>query len=156
VDLKIIGGGPLETELRALAAGAANIEFLGSRDHAEVFARMLEADVVIVPSVVAASGDEEGSPTVIMEAMATGAVVVATRHSGIPEMVEHDVTGLLVAERSSKELTVALRRLCDDASLQVRLGKAARLRAEAEYDVKKLNKRLDGIYREVAGEVAAS
>lgn len=98
----IIGDGPLLPSLRSLAAecGVSHlVRFAGPLPEQEVNLRMAESDILLAPSVTASDGDEEGIPVVIMEAMALGLPVIATRHSGIPELVEDAVTGFLVPER---------------------------------------------------------
>ncbi|VXC71814.1 conserved hypothetical protein [Burkholderia sp. 8Y] len=109
VHFNLIGFGPLESELRRAASSSANeINFLGKCTHERVFEELATADVFLLPSVVASNGDMEGIPVSIMEAMAMGVLVVATRHSGIPELVTHGETGLLVDERSATGIADAL------------------------------------------------
>ena len=66
--------------------------------------RLRNADIFVLPSVTALSGDMEGIPVALMEAMAQGLPVLATRHSGTPELVEHEVSGLLCAEGDREAL----------------------------------------------------
>jgi colanic acid/amylovoran biosynthesis glycosyltransferase len=70
-----------------------------------------DADVFVLPSVTAQNGDMEGVPVVLMEAMATGVSVVSTVHSGIPELIQNEETGLLVPERNHIELAAVLQRV---------------------------------------------
>ena len=111
IEYDIIGAGPLEDELKALAAQAGpqtRIRFLGKRSQQEVFAALERADVFLLPSVTAAGGDMEGIPVALMEAMAKGVLVLATRHSGIPELIDHERSGLLVPERCADSISEAL------------------------------------------------
>ncbi len=91
---------------------------------------MRRALLLVVPSRTASGGDSEGLPTVIMEAMAIGVPVVATRHAGIPEVVSDGVSGLLVPEADPTALAGAILAIKADPAL------AARLRGEAYADVR--------------------
>ena len=92
------------------------------------------AAVFAAPCVVGADGNRDGLPTVLLEAMALGTPCVATPVTGIPEVIEHEVTGLLVPERDPRALAAALARALDDADLRVGLAKAARDLIETEFD----------------------
>ena len=79
------------------------------------------------------TGDEEGLPAAIQEAMALGMMVISTRHAGIPEAVEHGVSGLLVHERDVEAMSEAIGRAANDPSLCARLGAAAHAKARELY-----------------------
>ena len=79
------------------------------------------------------TGDEEGLPASIQEAMALGMTVISTRHAGIPEAVEHGVSGLLVAERDVEAMSEAMGRAASDPALCARLGAAAHAKAKELY-----------------------
>jgi colanic acid/amylovoran biosynthesis glycosyltransferase len=159
IHYTVVGDGPQHRALEALAAqlqlGDA-VSFLGWQDQDAVAALMQESDVLLAPSVTDANGDQEGIPVTLMEAMATGLPVVATRHSGIPELVEDGVSGLLVPERNASGLADALWRLLQHADLADGMGRAARARVAAEFDIRELNHRLIGHYRALLGEKAPS
>ena len=76
----------------------------------------------------------EGIPVVLMEAMAVGTPVIASRHSGIPELIEDEVTGLLVAENNPAELTEALRAVMEDAVAAEQRVRAARRQIEVWFN----------------------
>jgi glycosyltransferase involved in cell wall biosynthesis len=84
------------------------------------------ADVAVVPSVRDASGNVDGLPNVVMEALASGTPLVATTAGGIPAVVRDGATGLLVPERDSECLAQALGRLLENAELRGRIGSDAR------------------------------
>jgi colanic acid/amylovoran biosynthesis glycosyltransferase len=110
-ELRIIGSGPLDQELRALTQQLQlqkQVLFLGPKSTAEVRAAMVDTDMVIVPSVTTDNGDMEGLPVVIMEAMATGAAVVASDHAGIPEIVIQGESGFLTPERHAESIADAV------------------------------------------------
>ena len=79
------------------------------------------------------TGDEEGLPAAIQEAMALGMTVVSTRHAGIPEAVEHGVSGMLVRERDVEAMSEAMGRAANDPALCARLGAAAHAKARELY-----------------------
>lgn len=111
VRLFIIGGGPLETELKALAAQLAlgdAVQFLGWVQNHELPSYHAAADVVCVPSVQDAHGETEGTPVVLLEAMACGAVVVASRSSGIVDVIRDGENGWSVPPRDAGALANAL------------------------------------------------
>ena len=138
VACDIVGTGNVRAQLAELVAEHGledRVRLVGARSQEEVHAAMREAAVLAVPCVVGADGNRDGLPTVLLEAMALGTPCVATPVTGIPEAVEHDVTGLLVGERRPRELADALARLLDDGALRARLATAARTRLEAEFDV---------------------
>ncbi len=130
--LEIIGDGPLRETCRRAAerSGIANrIVLLGAQRHDVVRRKMAQAAVFVQHSVTAANGETEGLPVGILEAMASGLPVVATRHAGIPEAVVEGVSGLLVAEHDIDGMARALDRLLDDESWRAALGAAGRARA---------------------------
>jgi len=111
VHYSVVGDGPLLHDLERLVSHlglTGTVSFLGPKSEQEVGSLMKQSDVLLVPSVVAADGDEEGIPVVIMEAMASGLPVVASRHSGIPELVLDGLTGTLVEEANSQDLADAI------------------------------------------------
>ena len=150
--LTIIGDGPLRADLEHLARAlgiADHITFMGERDHATVLTVMAASAVVCIPSVTAANGDTEGLPTVVYEAGALGVPVVASQSSGIPEAVDHGVTGLLVAERDTGAIAEGIARILRDDALRLRMGQAARRRMAEDFDIARQTSRLEDIYRSV-------
>ncbi len=148
--LNLVGSGPLEAELRRLAAElevADRVRFTGPLDSAAVVKEMAAAHVFVSPSVTSSTGDMEGVPSTIKEALASGLPVLSTRHGGIPEIVEDGVSGYLVDEHDVPALTKRLAQLVDDPGSWSALGRAGRAKVEAEYDVDRLNDRLVELYR---------
>jgi colanic acid/amylovoran biosynthesis glycosyltransferase len=101
----------------------------------EVKGRLLTACGIFVQHSITDpnSGDEEGLPASIQEAMAHGLAVVSTRHSGIMDAVEEGAAGLLVAEGDTQGMAAALLKLSDDPGLAARMGAAGRDKAERLY-----------------------
>lgn len=140
VDLVLIGSGVLEGALRAQAERlglADRVTMLGSLPQHRVAEIVATAAVFAAPCVVGEDGNRDGLPTVLLEAMALGTPCVATPVTGIPEIIEHEVTGLLVPERDPRALADALNRLLDDPVLRSGLAKAARDLVETEFDARR-------------------
>ena len=95
---------------------------------------MHQSDVVVLPCRIATDGDQDALPTVLLEAMACGVPCVSTPVGGVPEIIIHEETGLLVNKESPEELAGAIRRLAKDAGLRHRLARASRQRAEDLFD----------------------
>lgn len=141
-----IGGfGELETQIKARIAFhnlESRITLLGPLTSEDVSGCLREAHVYLLPSITASNGDREGVPVAIMEAMACGVPVVSTLHSGIPELVEHNTSGLLAPERSPESLANYLIKLATDDKLREVLAINARKKIELMGDVDKLNQQL--------------
>jgi len=106
--LDIAGSGPLEAELRAQAADLSSVRFLGWQTPEQLSRILHKAQAVVVPSRIAADGDCEGLPTVVLESIRAGVPVVASDHAGIPEIIRHEETGFLVPENDPDALAAAL------------------------------------------------
>src|SRR5438093_6731950 len=144
------GDGPDRRDLMRQAARAGiedRVRFLGQLTQQEVREALREADVVAAPSVPTRDGRREGIPVALMEAMASGLPVVASRISGIPELVGEDETGFLVGPRDVEALAGALERLARDEGLRRRLGAAGRAKVEREFDLRQNAATLMGRFR---------
>jgi colanic acid/amylovoran biosynthesis glycosyltransferase len=151
IRLVLVGDGPLAERLRAKARGLEQVMFAGWLPNPEVRRLMRGAAAVCVPSVTARDGDSEGLPTVIFEAMAEGAPVVATRHAGIPEAVEHGRTGLLVPPGDPRALADALERLLANPELRRDFGAAGRRVALDRFSAIGQSRRLEAALLRAAG-----
>lgn len=150
---RILGDGPLRRELEALARSEGVeelVQFLGWRDQDEVAGVLESSHLFLLPSETGPDGDMEGIPVSLMEAMAAGMPVLSTRHSGIPELIEDGVSGLLVDEGDAAALAGGLGRLLREPESWPLLGEAGRRRVEAEFDVRRNLERLEGLLEDLA------
>jgi glycosyltransferase involved in cell wall biosynthesis len=137
VRCRIIGEGPLEGDMKAAIArhGISDmVEMKGAMPQAEVRKSLYESSIFALPSVVTRTGDRDGIPVSLMEAMAAGTPSVSTKVSGIPELITDGSEGLLVPEKDPSALAAALAKLLDDPGLGARLATAARGKVEREFD----------------------
>ncbi|MAQ19588.1 MAG: colanic acid biosynthesis glycosyltransferase WcaL [Sandaracinus sp.] len=132
VELRIVGDGPerdaLEAKSRALGL-TDRVTFVGRVPASAVIAELLYADAFAMASFM------EGLPVVLMEALAMEVPVIAPRVAGIPELVEHDQSGLLFAPGHWAELATQLQRLLGDEALRRRLAEEGKRRVVAEFDI---------------------
>ncbi len=120
--LVIVGDGPLKDSLQKQALLISDkVKFLGAKTHEELGVIYASADVIVIPSITAKDGDQEGIPTVIMEAMASGLPVVANDSGGIRQLIRHEENGLLCEEKNVEQLAANINRLLSDEELRERL-----------------------------------
>ena len=132
----VVGGGPLRESLEAQARELGldgTISFTGAMAHDRLIALYSQATAFALVPQITEDGDRDGIPNVLAEAMAAGVPVVTTAISGIPELVEHGHTGLLVGPRNPNAVADALQQLLGDAALQRKLAVAARHRIERDF-----------------------
>jgi colanic acid/amylovoran biosynthesis glycosyltransferase len=149
----IVGGGPLRSELEMLVMTlgiADRVSFHGACTHDDVVRHMQQSDVLLAPSVTDEQGEQEGIPVTIMEAMATGIPVVSSFHSGISELVEDGVSGLLLPERDVNGIATAMAMLITKPEQARTLALAARGRVMADYNIETLNRQLAARFHELA------
>lgn len=149
----IVGEGADRPELEALVAELGlreTVRLLGARPQHEVTSLLRDADLFVLPSVVAPTGQMEGIPVALMEAMASRLPVVSTRLSGIPELVEDGVSGLLVPPADEAALAEAITTLCSDTQLRQRLGERGREKVVEEFDLRESVARLRALFEESA------
>ncbi len=147
VRLDVVGDGPLRAELvaRARACGV-DARFLGPLDHDDVLDHYATAAVFALPCVVASTGDRDGLPTAVLEAMASGLPVVATAVNGLAEAVVDGVTGFVVPERDPGALADAIDRVLCDPVLADRLGRAGRRRVVDRFSLRASATRLRQLF----------
>ena len=145
-DCALVGDGILREQLleQATRLGIRNaLVFAGSVPDADAYAWLARADVCCLPSI------HDTFPFAVAEAQALGACVVSTRAGGIPEMVEHGRTGLLVPPADARALADALERVLADQTLRRNLAHAAQQHALAAYDLERMGRETLAVYRQV-------
>lgn len=138
IEYHIVGTGELEGMLRQRAAdlGVANrITFLGHVSDERLQREFDEASAFVLPCVVAANGDRDGSPVAIKEAMAMRTPCVSTTVTGIPEMIEDEVNGRLVEPHDTDALATAIAAILDDEKARREMGEKARATIRERYSL---------------------
>ena len=138
IVLTLVGYGPQERQLRALAQTLGihtRLRWAGQLDHPGVRALYRESDLFVLAPRVAADGDRDGLPNVVVEALSQGLPVVATRLSAVPEIVDDGVNGRLVPAEEPSALAAALRSLVEDPTMRRRLGTAGIQRVSEGWDL---------------------
>ncbi len=152
---RIVGDGPLRSELERLAGGlgiAANVTFTGHLPQHDVWNQLAWADVLLHTGVIAPSGDRDGLPNVIPEAMAAGVLVVTSPAAATTEAITQGITGFVVPVTQTADWVSALRRLSHDDAFAEKLRTAARRWVEENFDAHKNARRLLGHFeRTIAG-----
>ena len=144
VRLVLVGDGPMRDRLtrRAERLGIeGRIVLEGAVGQDEMAAYYAGADVFCLPSFA------EGVPVVLMEAMASGRAVVATRVAGVPELVEDGVSGLLVAPGNAEELAAALERLAASSEERESMGRTGHRKVVEEFDAEKCAAQVADLFR---------
>jgi len=134
----IVGGGVLAERLGRVADELGIVEqvsFTGPVAQEQVSELLKQADLFVLPCVLAADGNLDGVPVSLMEAMAVGVPVISTRLSGIPELIEDEESGVLVAPKDIEALAVAIARVLDDADFAAKITQRGRQQVEQEFDI---------------------
>jgi glycosyltransferase involved in cell wall biosynthesis len=139
LDLRIAGTGLLAAQLQSAVERlglADHVRLLGPQTQDQVHELLDSCDVFVAPCVVAADGNADGMPTVLLEAMATGAPCISTAVTGIPEVVHNGRTGVLTPPGDPHLLAQAIRRMSAPSTNRVSLARNARALIERDYDVR--------------------
>ncbi|MDP3073617.1 MAG: glycosyltransferase family 4 protein [Opitutaceae bacterium] len=142
---RIIGDGPLRADLERLAGHlgvAGQVTFTGHLAQHEVWSQLVWADALLHTGVIAPSGDRDGLPNVIPEAMAAGVLVVTSPAAATTEAVTQGITGYVVPVTQPADWVSALRRLAHDDGFAEKLRAAARRWVEENFDAHKNARRL--------------
>jgi glycosyltransferase involved in cell wall biosynthesis len=142
--LTIVGVGPERESLEALAMDLPNVRFAGALAHERIPDTIAAAGLFILPSVDL-DGQTEGTPTVLMEAMAAGLPIVTTDAGGSAQLIRHGVNGLVVPQRSPAALAEAIKGLLGDEAAQRRMGNLNRT-VGIEKDWSVIEQRVAGEY----------
>lgn len=149
IQLHLIGDGPDRNALEQLAVSEQIADctiFHGPLSRPQVLEQLSTADVAVAPSVISSDGRREGIPVVLMEAMASALPVVASRLSGIPELVDDQVTGCLTTPGDTKALASAIRSLADDSDWRRELGRAGLEKVQREFHLQLETRRLAELF----------
>lgn len=152
-SLTVVGDGPLRTALEA-DSRAQPVHFIGQLSRTELARQYGLSEVVVVPSVTAASGDQDGLPVALLEAMGAGCAVVASDLAGINTVVRPDRSGVLVPPGDAAALADALTALLSDPALRDRLGAGASEIADG-LSVQVVGERYRALLDEVVDRAAA-
>lgn len=147
-ELWLVGYGPEEINLRQAARNNEKIKFHGPSSEAETRRLYAAADIFCLPCIRTETGDADGIPTTILEAMAFELPVVGTDILSTSCYIKDGCEGMLVAPQDSEALVRALERLSGDADLRAELGKAARARVVEICDIERNTQRLEQIFIE--------
>lgn len=134
LELRLVGSGPDRQALEALAADLGvsdRITFLGRLTETDTLAEIARSDILVLPSFM------EGLPIVLMEAMALGVPVVASRVAGIPELVADGTGGLLFTPSRWDELALCIERLLTDDALRDSIVEQGKRKVADEFDAQK-------------------
>jgi len=154
-EYAIIGDGPLRPELEAQVKRLkleARVHFVGWQDSGSVRRQLKDADIFLAPSIKTESGDEEGIPVVLMEAMASRVPVVTTPTGGIRELVEEGKTGFLAEEKNARSLADKLKYLWDTPLAAEMVASSGRAVIEEQYSIETLNQVLIKLFTAVVYE----
>jgi colanic acid/amylovoran biosynthesis glycosyltransferase len=150
----IVGGGPLYDALQARINEHGlqdHVSLLGAKTQADVKNLYRQSDLFVLACVVAQSGDRDGMPNVLLEAMSMQLPAVTTPVTGIPELVCDGETGLLVPERDAHALACAIERLINDQTLRCKLGQQGQQAILSGFDIHHTIAQLEAAFQEFHG-----
>ncbi|NQS97818.1 MAG: glycosyltransferase [candidate division Zixibacteria bacterium] len=148
-QLRIIGEGPEDEKLRALAIQLRvekDVFFLGGQPVSYVRDEMAVNHILLAPSKAGSDGDKEGTPTVLMEAQACGLPIISTFHAGIPEVVEDGASASLIEEGDWSGLAQRMIQLIKQPELWPRMGTAGRKKVELDFNIEIETEKLEKLY----------
>jgi glycosyltransferase involved in cell wall biosynthesis len=149
IPCEIIGEGEFEDSLRSQIQQLEledSVRLLGALPQREVHRIIQEASIFVAPCVTASTGDRDGLPTVILEAMALGTPCISTDVTGISEVVRHNETGLIVPERQPVKLAEEIHGLLSDVELGVKLAHSAWQLIQEQFDALENTSRLRDVF----------
>lgn len=149
--LTVIGSDPNGVTLQKFKEDNAdiNVDFVGMLTSEETLDLVSRASVFALPCIEAENGDRDGIPVAIMEAMGIGLPCISTEVSGIPELIENGVSGLLVKPESPEELADAIASLLTDREMADRLGREGRKKVLACHSPESLANTMTNCFRQV-------
>jgi glycosyltransferase involved in cell wall biosynthesis len=136
-SLTIVGDGPLKASLQAMCEElgiAQQVVFTGSIVNRDIPVHLRSAVITVFPSVVADSGDQDGTPVAIMEALACGCPTIVSDYPGARDIIHDGQNGLLVDQKSPDQLARAINHLLNNPEIRGKLGEAGRTGVQQNYD----------------------
>ena len=152
-ECEIIGGGELEADLKEQIDRLSLLDYVtlsGCEPQSSVRQKIASSAVFAAPCVIGPDGNRDGLPTVITESLALGTPCVATDVTGIPEIVRHGHTGIIVEQENATALADGLERLLNDVPLRATLAKNGRQLIEQDFDVHKNVSQIRELFRKSA------
>jgi glycosyltransferase involved in cell wall biosynthesis len=152
--LTIAGEGPLLSELQQLGRKlriADRVSFTGFVSQQQLSEIYYRSHIFLHPSQTGRDGNQEGIPNSMLEAMATGLPVFATEHGGIPEAIQHEVSGVLVPERDEFALVERLLDAVHDPGFLSRIAQSGAGAVRTNFDLATQARRLEEIYLRTIG-----
>jgi colanic acid/amylovoran biosynthesis glycosyltransferase len=149
--LEIAGSGPLYDDLQRQINTknlTEEVSLIGALPHDKIPGWLKDKDIFVLPCKRDKQGDMDGIPVVLMEAMAIGVPVVSSKISGIPELVEDHVSGLLINEGDSEALSVSILDILNDKNFRISLIKNAINKVKHEFELSKNANRLSNLFIE--------
>ncbi len=125
----------------------SKVRLCGPKTHEDLPEAYSRAHVLVAPSIVDQTGDRDGLPNVVLEAMACGRPVIASDVSALGSAVIHEETGLLTQPENAESIAAAIELLATQHSMLEDLGMRARARVEREYDVRRCTERFHNLLR---------
>lgn len=151
VDAKlvVVGDGPLRNQLEEQAKEQGDkIVFLGSKTHEELKIIYASADILAMPSITMSDGSKEGFGLVMLEAMASGLVVVGSNSGGISDLIHHGYNGLLTQERNSQDIAEKINMILTNLDMYMKIIENSKDTVK-KYDYKAIAKKYNSILDEV-------
>jgi len=152
IRYEIVGDGPLRDTLKGIIERYGleeKIILSGWKSQVDVLKILKSSDILLVPSITSKDGDQEGIPVILMEGMAVGLPVISTFHSGIPELVQDGVSGILVNEKDTMAMARSIRQIASDRQQMEKMGRKGRRYVIEKYDIKRLNTQLSQLYQTI-------
>ena len=145
----LIGQGPEHARISGLLAGMPGVELRGWQAAEDVRAAMRAARMVVIPSVVARSGEAEGLPSVAVEAMGLGTPVIASTDAGLAGVIDDGVNGLLFRSRDPATLAGRITELATAPGRALAMGEAGRQTIAKDFDAARQSARLQHLLQHV-------
>ncbi|RLA45378.1 MAG: glycosyltransferase family 4 protein, partial [Gammaproteobacteria bacterium] len=151
--LTIIGDGPLKQGLLDLCQTIGiekRVNFLGSLVNLEIPAYLQASAITIFPSVVTDSGDQEGTPVAVMEALACECATIVSDYPGARDIIKDRENGLLVAQKSPGQIAEKINFLLENREIRQRLGKEGRLSVQQNYDWRVVSEKFISLFQKLS------